>query len=222
MIIKKDTHPFARLRNMAIKFQYNKTSRQALEKQLKMRVRALPTLQNKESALRMEVKKAKKEMLSLEEELEKQIKSYEKMMSLWSEFDASLISVKDVHLSKRKIAGVVIPLLDGVDFETKPFSLFNQPKWYLDGVHTLHELAEVGIKRDFVALKLSRLEYARKKTTQKVNLFEKVQIPGYKDAILKIKRYLEDEENLSKSSQKIMRANQEKKAAKIAEQEGIV
>lgn len=203
---------------MAIKFQYNKISRQALEKQLKMRVRALPTLQNKESALRMEVKKAKNEMLSLEEALETQIKSYEKMMSLWSEFDASLISVKDVHLSKRKIAGVVIPLLDGVDFETKPFSLFNQPKWYLDGVHTLQNLAEVGIKRDFVALKLSRLEYARKKTTQKVNLFEKVQIPGYKDAILKIKRYLEDEENLSKSSQKIMRANQEKKAAKAAEE----
>jgi len=60
-------------------------------------------------------------------------------------------------------------------------------------------------------MKLNRLEYARKKTTQKVNLFEKVQIPGYEDAILKIKRYLEDEENLSKSSQKIMRAHQEKR-----------
>ena len=56
------------------------------------------------------------------------------------------------------------------------------------------------------------MEYARKKTTQKVNLFEKVQIPGYEDAILKIKRYLEDEENLSKSSQKIMRAQQEERA----------
>jgi len=55
------------------------------------------------------------------------------------------------------------------------------------------------------------LEYARKKTTQKVNLFEKVQIPGYQDAIRKIKRYLEDEENLSKSSQKIMRARLEKR-----------
>jgi len=44
-----------------------------------------------------------------------------------------------------------------------------------------------------------------------VNLFEKVQIPGYKDAIRKIKRYLEDEESLSKSSQKIMRANMEKR-----------
>jgi V/A-type H+-transporting ATPase subunit D len=57
-----------------------------------------------------------------------------------------------------------------------------------------------------------------KKTTQKVNLFEKVQIPGYKDAILKIKRYLEDEENLSKASQKIMRARLEKKREKTEEE----
>jgi len=45
---------------MAIKFQYNKTSCQQLEKQLQIRERALPTLKNKETALRMEVKKAKK------------------------------------------------------------------------------------------------------------------------------------------------------------------
>ncbi|MFA7124101.1 MAG: V-type ATP synthase subunit D, partial [Candidatus Delongbacteria bacterium] len=32
---------------MAIKFQYNKTSMQNLNKQLKIRVRALPTIKNK-------------------------------------------------------------------------------------------------------------------------------------------------------------------------------
>jgi V/A-type H+-transporting ATPase subunit D len=53
------------------------------------------------------------------------------------------------------------------------------------------------------------LEYARKKTTQKVNLFEKVQIPGYEDAVRKIKRFMEDEENLSKSSQKIVKSRQQ-------------
>ena len=66
-------------------------------------------------------------------------------------------------------------------------------------------------KGDFTDMKLDLLETARKKTTQKVNLFEKVQIPGYQDAIRKIKRCMEDEENLSKSSQKIMRAQQEKR-----------
>ena len=49
------------------------------------------------------------------------------------------------------------------------------------------------------------LDFSRKKTTQKVNLYEKVQIPGYQEAIRKIKRYMEDEENLSKASQKIVK-----------------
>ncbi len=197
---------------MAIKFQYNKTSQQALEKNLNLRLRALPTLQSKESALRMEVKKAKDQIEELDNELEEGIGSYDKMVGLWTEFDATLIRVKDVNLSKKKIAGVPIHVLEGVEFETKQFSVFNRPKWFLDGVSLLQRLGEIGIKRDFFELKLRKLEYARKKTTQKVNLFEKVQIPGYEDAILKIKRYLEDEENLSKSSQKIMRAKKEARA----------
>jgi V/A-type H+-transporting ATPase subunit D len=196
---------------MAIKFQYNKTSCQQLEKQLQIRERALPTLKNKETALRMEVKKAKKEVERLEAELEEQIKSYEKMLGLWKEFDPTLVRIKDVDLSKKKIAGVAFPILNRVEFEVKRFSIFNRPKWFLDGIHILETLAEIGICSDFNSIKLERLEYARKKTTQKVNLFEKVQIPGYQDAIRKIKRYLEDEENLSKSSQKIMRARLEKR-----------
>ena len=199
---------------MAIKFQYNKTSQQALEKNLNLRLRALPTLQSKESALRMEVKKAKDQIEELDNELESQIGSYDKMVGLWTEFDPSLIRVKDVNLSKKKIAGVPIFVLEGVEFETKQFSVFNRPKWFLDGVSLLQRLGEIGITRDFFELKLRKLEYARKKTTQKVNLFEKVQIPGYEDAILKIKRYLEDEENLSKSSQKIMRAKKDARAEK--------
>ena len=38
-----------------------------------------------------------------------------------------------------------------------------------------------------------------------VHEYEKVQIPGFQEAIRKIKRFLEDEENLSKSSQKIVK-----------------
>ena len=40
---------------MAVKFQYNKTSLTNLGKQLKIRQNALPTLENKESALRVSV-----------------------------------------------------------------------------------------------------------------------------------------------------------------------
>ena len=196
---------------MAIKFQYNKTSLQQVEKQLKIRVRALPTIKNKESALRMEVKKSKDEARSLEAALERQIGEYENMFALWSEFDPSLIRVKDVELSVKKIAGVRVPVLADIQFEITPFSMFSAPKWYADGLEVLRNLAKTGIELEFTGLKLNLLEQARKKTTQKVNLFEKVQIPGYQDAIRKIKRFMEDEENLSKSSQKIMRSQQEKR-----------
>ena len=207
---------------MAIKFQYNKTSLQQLEKQLKMRERSLPTIKSKESALRMEVKRCKADAAALDARLEKEIQAYEAMFALWNEFDASLIKVSDVHLGVKKIAGVRVPLLENVDFEIRPYSLFNAPKWYADGLHLLKELAHTAIEREFTVAKLNLLEHARKKTTQKVNLFEKVQIPGYQDALRKIKRFMEDEESLSKSSQKIMRANQEKRKAKEEKEEAEV
>lgn len=202
---------------MAIKFQYNKTSLQQQEKQLKIRVRALPTIKGKESALRMEVKRTKDKAEVLERQLEEHMQSYDSMVALWNEFDASLISVKDVRMSTRKIAGVLIPVLEGVEYDVRPFSLTDRPSWFMEGMNLIRGLAEVGIEAEFTRLKLQLLEHARKKTTQKVNLFEKVQIPGYQDAIRKIKRYLEDEESLSKASQKIMRANIEKKEQEVLE-----
>jgi len=200
-----------------IRFQYNKTSLQAMEKQLKMRVRALPTIKNKESALRLEVKRAKDEQKALESTLSEQIKSYEYLSKLWNEFDPTLIAIKDVEFDTKKVAGVLVPVFRTLLFVEKPYSLFNAPIWFSDGIGLLKKLAEIGIRAEIERMKLERLEYARRKTTQKVNLFEKVQIPGYGDAILKIKRYLEDEESLSKSSQKIMRANLEKAQRKEAE-----
>ena len=122
----------------------------------------------------------------------------------------------------KKIAGVIVPLLDEIKFEIGHYSLFNAPAWYTDGIELLKKLARTGIEAEFSGMKLELLEHARKKTTQKVNLFEKVQIPGYKDAIRKVKRFMEDEESLSKSSQKIMRANQEKRKAKEEKEEAEV
>ena len=203
---------------MAIRFQYNKTSLQQQEKALKTRLRTLPTIKSKESALRQQVKQTKREVDLLEEKLEQELRGYQGMVSLWDEFDASLITVDRVDLSMKKIAGVLLPVLDGIHYEVRPFSIFNAPSWWAEGIELLKTLATTGIEAEFLRLKMEYLEYARKKTTQKVNLFEKVQIPGYQDAIRKIKRFLEDEESLSKASQKIMRTNIELRKQKEEEE----
>ena len=196
---------------MAIKFQYNKTSLQQIEKQLKVRLRTLPIIKSKETALRIEVKKSKEEAVKLEQELENQIAGYESMYALWGEFDPTLVELKDVELAVKKIAGVRVPVLNNIRLEVKPFGVFSSPKWYFDGINLLQGLAKTAVEREFVLAKLRLLEHARKKTTQKVNLFEKVQIPGFQEAVRKIKRFMEDEENLSKSSQKILKALQQKR-----------
>lgn len=196
---------------MAIKFQYNKTSLQQVEKQLKMRQRTLPIIKNKETALRLEVKRGKQEEAELAKKLESQIAGYESMYALWGEFDTSLVSLRDVQLGVKKVAGVRVPVLENIQLEVKPFGVFSSPKWYFDGINLLQGLAKTAVEHEFVAAKVALLEHARKKTTQKVNLFEKVQIPGFQEAVRKIKRFMEDEENLSKSSQKILKSLQEKR-----------
>lgn len=194
---------------MAIKFQYNKTSLGELGKQLKMRQKALPTIKSKESALRSEVKRAKDMVQQYNEEEKQLIARYDYMIALWGEFDASILSIRDVVLTEQKIAGVRIPILQDVLFEEKVFDLFSSPAWYSDGLQLLKEIATLGIRREVFNRQMQLLDYARRKTTQKVNLYEKVQIPGYEDAIRKIKRFMEDEENLSKSAQKIVKTRQQ-------------
>lgn len=193
---------------MAIRFQYNKTSLQDLGKQLKVRQRALPTLQNKEAALRLEVARAREEAAELERKLAERLAALDRMARLWPEFDPSLLAVDGVELGVRKVAGVKIPLLAGVRFTARPLSLLAEPAWFPDGAALVRELVTVSMEREAALRRMRLLEHARKKTTQKVNLYEKVQIPGFQDAMRKIKRFLEDEENLSKAAQKIVKERQ--------------
>lgn len=200
---------------MAIKFQYNKTSLQNLNKQLNVRLRALPTLKNKEAALRLEVKKAKDISVELEEKLNVRLKAHSVSAGLWNEFSANLVALEDVGFSTKKIAGVRIPVFEGIRFREKEYSLFARPAWFPEGISILKEFVEIVTEKEFFNKKMALLDHARRKTTQKVNLYEKVQIPGYQDAILKIKRFLEDEENLSKSAQKIVKKRQQQQMEEL-------
>jgi V/A-type H+-transporting ATPase subunit D len=190
---------------MALKFQYNKTYLQQLNKGLKVRENALPTLIAKESALRLEVKKAREQSEAIELDLKKRYAAQEESYRLWTEMPGELLKVTEVDIEVKKIAGVKTPVLRNVRFDVNRYSVFSQAAWVPSGIEMLKELVSLKISLELARKKVQILEYARKKTTQKVNLYEKVQIPEYKEAIRKIKRFLEDDENLSKSSQKILK-----------------
>jgi V/A-type H+-transporting ATPase subunit D len=154
----------------------------------------------------VEVKKAREGVVAIEKQLEREYAVQQEYVRFWNELPDRIITVKDVAVDVRKIAGVKTPVLREVSFAIARYSPFLAPAWLPSGIEAIKQLVKLNIEVVIAKKKVDVLEYARKKTTQKVNLYEKVQIPEYQEAIRKIKRFMEDEDNLSKSSQKILKA----------------
>ena len=201
-------------KTMALKFQYNKTALQNLRRQLTIREKALPTLKSKEAALRLEVRKITAEIELLKEEYQKLVKENQNYNGFWTEFP-EIVKIKKINSDQKNIAGVKVSILSNIDFAIENVSLFNMPSWIRLAISMFERLMTIQVKIEMTEARLNALAYARKKTTQKVNLYEKVQIPEYKTAIIKIKRYMEDEDNLSKSSQKIVKERNRAKEASL-------
>ncbi len=191
-----------------MKYQFNKTAMQRLKRELNVRIKALPTLKAKETALRLEVKKAQEHLEDLKKDLNQFLANSEGASLVWPEFP-DLVRISNVEIQNRNIAGVSLPELDSIDFKVRDYSYFAGRAWVSEGVRIVKKLNEMNVRIQLTERTVEILHYARKKTTQKVNLYEKVQIPEYRDALRKIKGFLEDQENLSRAAQKIVKSRHE-------------
>jgi V/A-type H+-transporting ATPase subunit D len=163
----------------------------------------LPTLKSKESVLRAAVQKQKERLAELQAHHDAKTAELQDDIRMWGEFPFGIFLIKQIITQPVKVAGIPVPELKEIVWEIREFSKFNKPVWITSGIRLLKELATDVAQMDILKKDIEILDRARRKTTQKVNLYEKVQIPEFSDAILKIKRYLEDVENLEKAAQKI-------------------
>ncbi|WP_455381947.1 V-type ATP synthase subunit D [Salinispira pacifica] len=194
---------------MEVKYQFNKVSMQALERQLNVRLAALPILKSKEAALRVTEKRQKEEYARLESEYQEKLAALRSDIKLWAEFPAAIYQLKEIKIKSNRIAGIEVPDVDRIDWDLRDFSRFHRPLWVSTGVTILRDLTTMLTRMEVVKVGIDIIQRARRKTTQKVNLYEKVQIPAYTEAIRKIKRYLEDVANLDTAVQKMMKTRAE-------------
>jgi len=194
---------------MEIKYHFNKVSMQALQRHLKIRYSALPILKSKEAALRLQEKKQKELYADLERQYEQKTEQLRADIRLWSEFPTEVYSMKNMSVVASKVAGIAVPDVGDIDWHIRDFSRFHKPLWTHTGVTILRDLTFLLARMEVVAKSAEIIGQARRKTTQKVNLYEKVQIPAYEEAIRKIKRYLEDIANLDTAVQKITKQRNE-------------
>ena len=106
---------------------------------------------------------------------------------------ANWLTVREIRIGHGNIAGVAIPLLDGVDFEHQLPDLFATPAWLDDGVEMLERRIGRRLELQVLEEQMRQLAAELRTTSQRVNLFEKVKIPEAREHIRVIRIFLGDQ-----------------------------
>ena len=119
---------------------------------------------------------------------------------------AGLVKVRAVKTGTANIAGVPIPTFESVETEVKPVDPWATPAWVDSAVDATTKILSLQCERAIFEEQRRLVEEELKKTSQRVNLFEKVKIPSCKDAIRVIKIALGDEQTAAVTRGKIAKS----------------
>ena len=191
------------------KIKLTKTELKAQSDALKRFQRFLPMLQLKKQQLQAEIAGivAKAEDVSARERAARTaMESWVGLFATGEELLSGLVSVKAIRTSNANVAGVEIPVFNGIDTEVKPIDLWATPMWVDDAVAALTDILALQSERKILQRQRELITAELTTTSQRVNLFEKVKIPACRENIRVIKIALGDEQTAAVTRGKIAKA----------------
>jgi len=199
------------------KIKLTKTELKRQRDALKQFSRYLPTLQLKKQQLQVEVQRSLDEVRSVQFKKEAFLKSASHWLELLNrpEYEEvkSYISVRQINLGTKNIAGIDVPVLDGIDYNINDYDLFTSDFWMDMAVDAIKELFRLNQQEEVLGRQHKLLENELRTTNQRVNLFEKVKIPEAKEHIRVIKISLGDEMTAAVCRSKIAKTKSVSSAA---------
>ncbi|MDR0517253.1 MAG: V-type ATP synthase subunit D [Fibromonadaceae bacterium] len=187
------------------KVKLTKNALKAERDSLKRFQRYLPTLQLKKQQLQMEIRglQARVEAKRAEEQaLLSDMNSWVKLFTEPVEW-GNYLKVLKIRAGEGNIAGVAIPVFEGVDFERNIPDLFDSPVWIDSGIRALEKLVSLRLERRVIEEQFRLLSEELRTTSQRVNLFEKVKIPEAKENIRVVRIFLGDQQTAGVARSKI-------------------
>ena len=195
------------------KVKLTKTELKAQKDALSRYQKFLPMLQLKKSQLQMELggmRAREADLARREEELLDGVKSW---IGLLADAGVPLsVELERVRTHAGNIAGVEIPVYEGVDLRRAEVDLFATPEWVDDAAEAAASLIGVRAERDVAAEQVRLVAEELRTTSQRVNLFEKVKIPECRENIRVINVAIGDEQTSSVARGKIAKGRQAKLA----------
>ncbi|HUU30537.1 MAG TPA: V-type ATP synthase subunit D [Phycisphaerae bacterium] len=159
--------------------------------------RYLPMLKLKQQQLQLTIREVEAQERAAAEAAEAAQRTFEAYAAVLK--DPAGLNVRelakpaDVKTTTRHIAGVLVPVFEGVVFSKPIYSLFATPAWVDRALADLRELNRRQAEVDVLAEVYRRLHRELVKIIQRVNLFEKVKIPEAREGIRRIRIHLGDE-----------------------------
>ncbi|MBK6744637.1 MAG: V-type ATP synthase subunit D [Hydrogenophilales bacterium] len=179
------------------KLALNKSSLHRQMARLKIFEHFLPSLDLKRRQVVMERARARQAAVRTREELEALLASVGRDLPMLANDSvdlAGLVRVESVDIVEESLVGIRLPTLRHVEVRTQPYSLLAKPHW-VDAVAARLERA-IGLRLlvQVQEARVSLLDEAVRRLTQRVNLFEKVLIPQAREDIRRIRIHLADAE----------------------------
>ena len=176
-----------------------KLTKNELKKQkdaLKRFVRYLPTLLLKKRQLQLVISQVNSQLAEIQSSYDALRRELNSWIAVFGEEVGleKLLRLESVRISDGNIAGVDIPVFEGVDFWAGDYDLAVMPLWIDRGLGVLRDLIALDVEIKTLEEQRRLLEEELRITTQRVNLFEKVKIPETRENIRRIRIYLGDEQ----------------------------
>ncbi len=182
---------------MAKKFKLTRPELKHQRDALSKFQRYLPMLKLKQQQLQIVVRDVVVEMNKADEAVKAARQTFEPYQAILTDLAGvnvrQLSKPTQVRTNIENIAGVMVPVFEGMDFPSVSYSLFATPAWVDAALTDLKEINRQEAKLDVLREEHGLLQKELMKIIQRVNLFEKVMIPQATEIIRRIRIHLGDE-----------------------------
>lgn len=177
------------------RLSFSKASLQKQSASLKRYRQFLPSLDLKRQQLMAERIKARAKLTELEQDIQACLQFVVTNLPMLSSTIpdlTDLVTVAALDIGSENIVGINLPVLQHLQLQVKEYSPFCRPHWVDQVVVQLKIMLELKVRYRICLQRVSVLDKAVKKVTQRVNLFDKVLIPQTLQNIRKIRIFLSD------------------------------
>ena len=204
---------------MAEKVKLNKNTLREQKQMLSLYKEFLPTLELRKQQLQSELAKLDRVVVGKEQALKDlyaSASSWAGMLEQALPWVQPLVGIDEVKTSIGNVAGVKVPVFEGVTFKDVTYSLVGTPPMFDAAVEYIGQTIAAREELKVIQEQRKLLKKELIKTTQRINLYEKVLIPETKENIRKIKVYLGDQQTAAVCRAKIAKGKLIAKAAAAA------